>query len=65
MSSKYYINGDDLRKDLIDYYGTAMTGGFPMAMMDLSKVENASAEELLEYADKAGLDLNDYVEEDD
>ena len=29
------MNIDKLRQDLIDYYGTAMSNGFPMAVMDL------------------------------
>ena len=40
------IDFERLREDLIDYFGTAMMQ-FPMAMMDLSKVENASCEELI------------------
>ena len=56
-----YIDTQRLRKDLIDYYGTAMTGGFPMAVMDLSRVERASDRELIELARKKGVDLGKYV----
>ena len=28
-----------IREDLEDYFGTAMFGGFPLAIMDLSKVD--------------------------
>lgn len=49
-----------LRKDLIDYYGIAMFGGFPMAMMDLTKVEKASDDELVVIAVEVGFDLNKY-----
>ena len=54
------IDIDALRRDLIDYYGTAMTSGFPMAMMNLSKVENASPEELVSIARANGFDLSKY-----
>ncbi len=54
------IDGDRLKRDLMDYYGTAMTGGFPMAMMDLSRVEMASDEELIQMALEAGFDLWKY-----
>ncbi len=49
-----------LKEDLIDYYGTAMMSGFPMAVMDLSEIENASDSELISIAKKAGFDLNNY-----
>ena len=55
-----YIDVDKLRKDMKDYYGTAMFGGFPMAVMDLSKVERASNEELVRMAQKNGIDLRKY-----
>ena len=51
---------EKLRKDLKDYYGTAMVGGFPLAIMDLSKVENASNEELLKIAQKNNFNENNY-----
>ena len=50
-----------LRSDLIDYFGTAMASGFGMAVMDLSRVERASDEELINIALDCGFDLNDYV----
>ena len=34
---------------------------FPMAVMEVSEVENASEEELLDMAEKAGFDINDYI----
>lgn len=52
-----------LRRDLIDYYGTAANSGFPAAMADLIKVENASDSELLEIARKNGFDIKRYVED--
>lgn len=55
------IDIDKLRSDLIDYFGTAMTSGYGMAVMDLVRVERASAEELVNIAIECGFDLNDYV----
>ena len=55
------IDIDKLRSDLINYFGTAMMNGFGMAVMDLSRVERASAEELVRIALECGFDLNDYV----
>ena len=54
-----------LREDLMDYYGTAMMSGFPMAIMDLSDVENASDLKLIMLAEKAGFDLNKYTDRDE
>ena len=54
------LDGDRLKRDLMDYYGTAMTGGFPMAVMDLSRVERASDNELVQMALDAGFDLWKY-----
>lgn len=51
---------DELRNDLMDYYGSAMQY-FPMAVMDLSDVENASEGKLLEMAKDAGFNLEDYL----
>ena len=55
------IDIEKLRNDLIDYFGTAMASGFGMAVMDLSRVERASDEELINIALDCGFDLNDYV----
>lgn len=54
------INVEALRRDLEDYFGTAAFSGLPMAMMDLSRVENASPEELVRIAQKNGFDLTKY-----
>ncbi len=51
---------ESLRDDLKDYYGTAMTGGFPMAVVDLAKVETASPQELIDMAQDQGVDLSRY-----
>lgn len=55
------IDIEKLRSDLMDYFGTAMACGFGMAVMDLSRVERASDEELINIALDCGFDLNDYV----
>ena len=55
------IDFERLRSDLRDYYGTAMFSGFPMAVMDLSKVERASDDDLLRIADKEGYNLTRYI----
>lgn len=54
------INIERLRKDLLDYFGSAMFSGFPMAMMDVSRVENASDDTLIRIASENGVDLGKY-----
>ena len=58
---EYEIDISRLRRDLEDYYGTAMFSGFPMAVMDLSRVERMSGRELVELAQKNGVDLGKYI----
>ena len=48
---------EDLRKDLLDYYGTA-TGPFPAAWGDVLRVQNADNEELLQIAIETGIDTS-------
>ena len=55
-----YIDIERLRKDLINYYGTAMINASPMALMDVSKAEKANGQELIRMAQAAGLNLNQY-----
>lgn len=50
---------DKLRKDLTDYFGTAMPL-FPAALMDVAKLETSTNEELVIIAEKNGLDLRKY-----
>ena len=50
---------DRLRKDLIDYYGTAIASN-PVAVIELSIVESSSKEQLIYIALNNGFDLNDY-----
>ncbi len=54
------INIDKLREDLIDYFGTAMYNASPLAIIELSKVENASPQELINIALKNNFDLTEY-----
>ena len=56
------INTYKLRKDLEDYFGTAMFSGNPQAMMDFEKVKRASSQELISIAQRCGFDSNDYIE---
>lgn len=54
------IDVDELRKDMLDYYGTAMINGFPMAVADVGKVERATDEELVRMAVDNGVNLEKY-----
>ena len=53
------IDVEKLRKDLIDYFGTAMSF-MPIAMMEISRVEKATKEELIKIAKENGVDLSKY-----
>ena len=53
------IDYEKLREDLKDYYGTAMSF-MPMAVVELSQVERASNQKLIELALKNNFDLSDY-----
>lgn len=55
------IDTEKLRKDLINYFGTAVFSGMPMAVIDLSKAERASEDELMQLAYKNGFDPEDYT----
>ena len=46
---------EQLRNLLKDYYGTSMFNGFPMAVIDLGKVDRMSDEEVIELAYKVGI----------
>lgn len=54
------INIEKLRRDLEDDYGSAMFGGFPMAIVDLEEIRRASPEELIEIAQRNGVNLRKY-----
>lgn len=55
------IDYEKLREDLIDYYGSAISF-MPMAVIELSQVERASNQKLMELAIKNGFNLDDYKE---
>ena len=54
------IDIEKLRKDLIDYFGTAMFNASPLAIIELTKIENASPQELINIALKNNFDLTEY-----
>lgn len=58
---EYEIDIRRLRRDLKDYFGTAMFNASPMAIMDLSKVDRASDMEIIEIAQENGFDLRKYI----
>ncbi len=55
------INVDQLRRYLMDYYGTAAFSGLPMAMVDLSRVQTGSPEEVVRIALKENVDLSRFA----
>ena len=59
----YELDTERLRRDMEDDYGTAMSSGFPMAMMELSEVESASDRELIQMAREKRVDLSKYIVE--
>ena len=54
------IDYKNLRSDLENYYGTAMFSGAWIAMSDLSKVDRASEDKLIEIAKREKIDLSKY-----
>lgn len=57
---KQEIDIDSLRKDLINYFGTAIFASSPLAIIEISKIETASYEELIQIARNNNIDLNKY-----
>ena len=55
------IDIERLRKDLIDYYGTAAFNVAPQAILEVSKIERASARELIEIAEENRINIMKYV----
>ena len=55
------IDIEILRKDLMNYYGTAILNSSPLAIIELSKIETASDEELIQIAQNNNIDLNKYI----
>lgn len=54
------IDIEKLRKDLIDYFTGAMFMVSPVALIDLTEVENASDEKLIQIALDNRFDLTKY-----
>lgn len=51
-----------LRKDLINYYEEALyLGGYGAAIIDITNVELASDEELIDIAINNNFNLNNYI----
>lgn len=60
------IDFDRLRKDLIDYYGTAfIAGGFGAAAIEVNNIYEASNDELIDKARMAGFCLDNYIIEEE
>lgn len=59
------IDVDALRDHMEDYAGTAMMNGFPAALLDLADIDSMSGEELCEKAEEIGVDLEDFVVDDE
>lgn len=55
------IDVDALRAYLLDYCGTAMSSGFPVAVFDVADIERASGEELCRIAERLGIDLRKFA----
>ena len=55
------IDIETLRKDLIDYFGAAIFTSPPLAIIEISKIENAQPEELIQIARNNNIDLNKYL----
>ncbi len=57
------IDIERLRSDLSDYFTSAMFIASPVALIDLTRVENASDEELIRIAIANNFNILDYVNE--
>lgn len=55
------IDIEKLRNDLIEYFTSAMFIVSPVALVDLTEVENASDEELIQIALDNKFDLRKYL----
>ena len=60
MEKEIIIDVDDLREDLIDYFGTGMFNVSPAMMIMLEKVKCASDMEVVDIAIKNGFDIRKY-----
>lgn len=59
----YKVNTETLKEDLINYFGTAMYSSSPLAIIELTKIEKAKDEELIQIALDNNFDLNKYIYE--
>ena len=59
----YDIDVDKLRQDLIDYFTSAMFMVSPVALVDLTEVENANDEKVIKIALDNGFDLRNYIDD--
>ena len=57
------IDIDLLRQDLIDYFTSAMFMVSPVALVDLTEVENASDDKIIKIALDNGFDLSNYIDD--
>lgn len=55
------IDIDSLRKYLIDYFGSAFNSGNYFAINELTKVENAKDEEIIEIALNNNILIDDFI----
>lgn len=55
------IDIEQLRKDLIEYFTSAMFMVSPIALMDLTEVENATDEQVIKIALDNKFDLRKYL----
>lgn len=62
---KISVDVDQLREGLLDRAGSAAGVGFPAAMLDMMDIEDESPQELLARAKREGLDLRDFVVDDE
>lgn len=61
---KIEVDVDQLRESLLDRAGSAADVGFPAAMLDVMDIEDESPQELLDRAEREGLDLRDFAVDD-
>jgi len=58
------IDTTKLRRDLMNFYGTALFAGFDAALEYLLKIDKESEEELIKRAIKEGMNMQKYTETD-
>ncbi len=62
---KIEVDVGQLRESLLDRAGSAAGVGFPAAMLDMMDIEDESPQELLDRAEREGLDLRVFATGDD